>query len=190
MIAYVKIARIAWSVWEGGERAVGAGRRIVSRRSSQDRDPAVCAIVRSVRSRGRTNGRSLSAIIVDVNRTMRGWFEYFKHSHKTTFPRLDKWVRMRLRSILRKRRGVKVVDAGQMSEKVPWDDFTFPGICNNSQAQSSRSGGYLFESDTDCLLGIRTKKVLPWPSSLSTQIRPSCSSTKLLATLSPKPAPP
>ncbi len=53
----------------------------------------------------RTNGRSLSMIIADVNRTLRGWFEYFKHSYRTTFPSLDGWVRMRLRSILRKRQG-------------------------------------------------------------------------------------
>jgi RNA-directed DNA polymerase len=51
----------------------------------------------------RTNGRSLFTIIADVNRTLRGWFGYFKHSHYTTFGRLDKWLRMRLRSILRKR---------------------------------------------------------------------------------------
>lgn len=53
----------------------------------------------------RTNGNSLQAIIADVNRTLRGWYEYFKHSWKTTFPDLDSWVRMRLRSILRRRRG-------------------------------------------------------------------------------------
>ena len=53
----------------------------------------------------RTNGQSLQDIIADVNRTARGWFEYFKHSHKNTFPRLDSWVRMRIRSILRKRQG-------------------------------------------------------------------------------------
>jgi RNA-directed DNA polymerase len=52
----------------------------------------------------RTRGQSLKAIIGDVNRTLRGWFEYFKHSWKTTFPELDGWVRMRLRSILRRRR--------------------------------------------------------------------------------------
>ena len=33
----------------------------------------------------RTNGQSLQVIIADVNRTLRGWFEYFKHSHRTTF---------------------------------------------------------------------------------------------------------
>ena len=36
-----------------------------------------------------------------------GWFGYFKYSHKTTFGPIDSWVRMRLRSILRKRAGRK-----------------------------------------------------------------------------------
>jgi len=53
----------------------------------------------------RTNGNSLQAIIANVNRTLRGWYEYFKHSWRTTFPDLDGWIRMRLRSILRKRAG-------------------------------------------------------------------------------------
>ena len=53
----------------------------------------------------RTNGHSLLAIISDVNRTLRGWFEYFKHSRRYTFQPLDSWIRMRLRSILRKRQG-------------------------------------------------------------------------------------
>lgn len=53
----------------------------------------------------RTSGSSLQAIIADVNRTLRGWYEYFKHSWRTTFRDLDGWIRMRLRSILRKRAG-------------------------------------------------------------------------------------
>jgi RNA-directed DNA polymerase len=52
----------------------------------------------------RANGHSLCQIIADLNRTLRGWFEYFKHSHRWTFSKLDSWIRMRLRSILRKRR--------------------------------------------------------------------------------------
>lgn len=52
----------------------------------------------------RNNGQSLQVIISRVNSVTRGWFGYFKHSHYTTFPNLDKWLRMRLRSILRKRR--------------------------------------------------------------------------------------
>jgi RNA-directed DNA polymerase len=53
----------------------------------------------------RTNGHSLNAIIVTVNRTLRGWYEYFQHSHYTTFGPLDQWIRMRMRSVLRRRRG-------------------------------------------------------------------------------------
>lgn len=53
----------------------------------------------------RTNGHSLEATLFRLNRTLRGWFEYFRYSHWTTFRPLDKWIRMRLRSILRKRAG-------------------------------------------------------------------------------------
>ena len=50
----------------------------------------------------RTPGKSLQAIITDVNRTLRGWYAYFKHCWPTTFRQLDSWIRGRLRSILRK----------------------------------------------------------------------------------------
>jgi RNA-directed DNA polymerase len=51
----------------------------------------------------RTQGNSLSKIIASLNRTLRGWFAYFKHSQPWTFPRLDGLVRRRLRSLLSKR---------------------------------------------------------------------------------------
>ena len=51
----------------------------------------------------RSNGQSLKMIVIALNQTLRGWFEYFKNSRKTTFPPLDGWIRMRLRSILRQR---------------------------------------------------------------------------------------
>jgi len=53
----------------------------------------------------RTSGESLTKIINDLTPRLRGWFEYFKHSHRYTFSALDGWIRMRLRSILRKRMG-------------------------------------------------------------------------------------
>jgi RNA-directed DNA polymerase len=53
----------------------------------------------------RNNGYSLSVIILNVNRTMKGWFQYFQHSRRFTFVVIDGWVRMRLRSILRHRHG-------------------------------------------------------------------------------------
>lgn len=51
----------------------------------------------------RTSGESLEKIIEQVNRTLIGWFGYFKHSSRHAFDAIDAWVRMRHRSILRKR---------------------------------------------------------------------------------------
>ncbi len=67
----------------------------------------------------RTNGASLQRIITDVNRSLRGWMEYFKHSPRWTFPRLDSWVRRRLRSILRKRSGRKGISRGRDHNRWP-----------------------------------------------------------------------
>jgi RNA-directed DNA polymerase len=51
----------------------------------------------------RCNGHSLEAIIATINPMLRGWFNYYKHSSQWVFEATDGWVRMRLRSILRKR---------------------------------------------------------------------------------------
>jgi len=51
----------------------------------------------------RTSGDSLTFIIAQVNQTLRGWFAYFQHCRSYVFPPLDRWVRQRLRAILRKR---------------------------------------------------------------------------------------
>lgn len=53
----------------------------------------------------RNNGHSLTAIIDDVNQSTRGWLNYFKYSHWYTFDRLDRFIRTRLRAILRRRSG-------------------------------------------------------------------------------------
>lgn len=50
----------------------------------------------------RTRGDSLAKIIVELNPTLRGWFNYFKHAHPNTFIWMDSFVRRRLRAILRK----------------------------------------------------------------------------------------
>jgi RNA-directed DNA polymerase len=76
----------------------------------------------------RTNGQSLQTIIEDVNRTVRGWFEYFKHSHKTIFEHLDKWIRMRVRSILRKRQGLRGRGRGRDHQRWPNAFFGKQGL--------------------------------------------------------------
>ena len=71
----------------------------------------------------RTSGHSLPMIIADLNRTLRGWFEYFKHSHRSTFPPLDGWIRRRLRNILRKRSRRKGISRGY--DNIRWPNAFF-----------------------------------------------------------------
>jgi RNA-directed DNA polymerase len=76
----------------------------------------------------RTSGKSLKAIITELTPTLRGWFEYFKHSYRTTFPYLDGWIRMRLRSLLRKRLGLKGRGRGADHQRWPNAFFAKQGL--------------------------------------------------------------
>ena len=91
----------------------------------------------------RMTGQSLPATIVDLNRTLKGWFGYFKHSHKFTFATLDRWVRMRLRSILRYRHGGQGRGRGADHQRWPNAYFAELGLFSLATAhaparQSSR----------------------------------------------------
>jgi RNA-directed DNA polymerase len=52
---------------------------------------------------GRLRPDSMREIVEDTNRSIRGWMGYFKHSVTNIFPKLDHWIRGRLRTIQRKR---------------------------------------------------------------------------------------
>ena len=84
----------------------------------------------------RTNGQSLKEIIRQSNQTLKGWFEYFKHSHKGTFPNLDSWLRMRLRSILRRRHRGKGRGKGKDHFRWPNAFFGAQGLFNLSTAHA------------------------------------------------------
>ena len=72
----------------------------------------------------RTNGHSLKVIIAEVNRTLRGWFEYFKHSNRATFREVDGWTRGRLRSLLRHRQKRKGRE--RCSDHQRWPNASLP----------------------------------------------------------------
>jgi RNA-directed DNA polymerase len=76
----------------------------------------------------RTHGHSLKVVIEDLNRTLKGWFEYFKHSGKTAFPDEDRWIRGRLRSLLRKRSGGKGRGRGDDHHRWPNRFFAEHGL--------------------------------------------------------------
>lgn len=73
----------------------------------------------------RCQGQSLARIIEGVNVTVRGWFGYFKHGRPRIFGSLDGWVRMRLRSILRRRQ--KKPGRGRGSDHQRWPNAFFAG---------------------------------------------------------------
>jgi RNA-directed DNA polymerase len=92
---------------------------------------------------GRTHGQSLRVAVEDLNATLQGWFQYFQHSHRNTFASLDKWIRMRLRSILRKRQGGRGRGRGSDHQRWNNDFFRELGLFSLSAAhaetcQSSR----------------------------------------------------
>jgi RNA-directed DNA polymerase len=76
----------------------------------------------------RANGRSMEAIVADLNRTLHGWFEYFKHAEAGVLGQVDGWVRGRLRSILRKRRGLRGRGRGRDHQRWPNRYFTELGL--------------------------------------------------------------
>ena len=91
----------------------------------------------------RTHGQSLQATLVDLNRTLIGWLGYFQHSHKTTFATLDGWVRMRLRSLLRRWRGGPGPGRGADHQRWPHAYFAERGLfswvtAHAAAAQTSR----------------------------------------------------
>jgi len=98
------------------------GRRWPSKKSLKKHKDAIRQQTR------RTSGQSLLAILKSVNQVRRGWFDYFKHSHRTTFLPLDKWVRMRLRSILRRRQGKRGRGRGKDHHRWPNAYFAELGL--------------------------------------------------------------
>lgn len=84
----------------------------------------------------RNNGQSLARIIERVNRTLRGWYEYFKHSNRWTFKPLDSWIRMRLRSILRRRAGKRGRGRGSDHQRWPNAYFDALGLFNLEAAHA------------------------------------------------------
>jgi RNA-directed DNA polymerase len=84
----------------------------------------------------RTNGHSMEQIIAEINPILRGWLEYFKHCHHTTFPQMDGYVRMRLRSILRKRRNRRGRGRGTDHQRWPNAYFAEQGLFSLTTARA------------------------------------------------------
>jgi RNA-directed DNA polymerase len=89
---------------------------------------------------------SMQAIVEDVNRTIRGWMGYFKHSIANVFAPLDKWIRGRLRTIQRKRHKGKGRARGRDHQRWPNAYFAELGFISmaliRAKAVTPPSGGH------------------------------------------------
>jgi len=88
---------------------------------------------------GRLRTGSMGSIVQEVNRTLRGWFGYFKHSSRSTFRPLDAWVRGRLRTIERKRHKLQGRARGRDHQRWPNDYFTLLGLISLASARRNAS---------------------------------------------------
>jgi len=88
--------------------------------------------VRETTRRG--NGYSLGRIIENLNPILRGWFAYFKHSAPRIFGWLDAWIRGRLRSILRRRLGLRGRGRGRDHHRWPNAYFRQLGLYSMAEA--------------------------------------------------------
>ena len=76
----------------------------------------------------RTNGCSLTRIAGVLSLTLQGWFGYFKHCHGNVFTSVDSWVRGRLRSIPRQRKGGRGRGRGSDHQRWPNTYFAEHGL--------------------------------------------------------------
>jgi RNA-directed DNA polymerase len=88
---------------------------------------------------GKLRSGSMSQVVTELNQTLRGWFEYFKHSHWTTFGPLDSWIRQRLRTILRKRHKGKGRARGRDHQRWPNAYFAQLGLIFLTTARANAS---------------------------------------------------
>lgn len=84
----------------------------------------------------RTNGDSMEFIVRRLRPVLRGFFEYFKHSNMTAFDRIDTWVRLRMRSILRRRAGLRGRGRGADHQRWPNAYFRTLGLFSMVEARA------------------------------------------------------
>ena len=83
----------------------------------------------------RCNGRSIEAIANLLRPKLQGFFGYFKHASEGTLGSLDGWIRGRLRSILRKRAGLRGRARGRDHQRWPNHYFAKLGLFDLEEAR-------------------------------------------------------
>ena len=83
----------------------------------------------------RASGRSLEAIARELRPKLQGFYGYFKHAEKQCLAQLDRWIRARLRGILRKRRKLRRRGRGRDHQRWPNRYFAELGLYSLAAAR-------------------------------------------------------
>ena len=118
---------LGYRFWRG--KTSGSIRRFIRPKSKKKLREAIKPITK------RTNGRSLEAIAAMLRPKLQGFYNYFKHVEAGVFNEMDGWIRGRMRSILRKRAGLKGRGRGLDHHRWPNCYFTDLGLFNLEEAR-------------------------------------------------------
>jgi len=84
---------------------------------------------------GRLRSDNLETIIAEINPTLKGWYAYFRHSIPSAMAGVDGWVRGRLRSVVRRRRGRRGLSKGRENAELTNQWFAVRGLFSLAEAQ-------------------------------------------------------
>jgi len=87
----------------------------------------------------RLGPRPMREIVADVNRTLKGWFAYFRHSVKNVFVKQDQFVRQRLRTLQRTRHKLQGRARGRDHQRWPNAGFADLGLISLALARDQAS---------------------------------------------------
>lgn len=118
---------LGYKFWHG--KTSGRIRRFIRSKSEKKFREAIKPLTR------RTSGQSMSAIAQKLRPRLEGFYGYFKHARASSLAEMDRWIRVRLRSILRKRAGRRGKGRGLDHHRWPNDYFTKLGVFNLEEAQ-------------------------------------------------------
>jgi len=105
------------------------GRRWISEKSTKQLRDKLRPLTR------RCHGQSLSKTIEQLNPILKGYFNYFKQTQGSPLARQDSWLRMRLRSIIRKNSKRQGVGRGLDHKLYPNAYFAKLGLFSMEQAR-------------------------------------------------------
>lgn len=84
----------------------------------------------------RNRGGGVAEIVGDANKTLRGWYGYFKYSLPSAMQRVDEWTRERIRHILRRRHRRRGLVQGRERTEYPIAWFEKQGLFCLKTAQA------------------------------------------------------